>query len=187
MPGKPFAAVKAHLKLGGKELVLPVKKTDKSVTFAISLEKGRDELWAKFTDASGTAMGAFYAYVTKNDLDEETSQRGPLLQRKITNEQLNAIGNFHLAAENGDLNAIKRCLESGIDINCVRGKASLRVLHRAASAGNKALVTYLIDEKANINALSIQGTPLDVALKREHQEIALLIQKHGGKESEEIK
>ena len=186
-PGKPFAAVKAHLKLGGKELVLPVKKTDKGVSFAISLKEGRDELWAKFTDTSGTAMGAFYAYVTKNDLDEETSQRGPLLQRKITNEQLNAIGNFHLAAENGDLNTIKRYLESGIDINCVRGKASLRVLHRAASAGNKALVTYLIDEKANINALSIQGTPLDMALKREHQEIALLIQKHGGKEFEEIK
>jgi len=24
-----------------------------------------DELWTKFTDATGTPMGAFYAYVTK--------------------------------------------------------------------------------------------------------------------------
>ncbi len=63
--GKPFAAVKAHLKLGGKELTLPVKADDKSVTFKLKLEPGRDELWAKFTDAQGTPMGAFYAYVAK--------------------------------------------------------------------------------------------------------------------------
>ena len=71
-------------------------------------------------------------------------------------------------------------------INCVRGKASLRVLHRAVSANNKILVTFLIKEKADINAFSIQGTPLDIELKKEHHEIALLIRKHGGKQSEEI-
>ena len=185
--GKPFAAVKAHLKLGGKELTLPVKKTDKGVTFVISLKEGRDELWAKFTDASGTAMGAFYAYVTKHDLDEEASKLGPLLQRKITEEQLKTIGDFHLAAEEGDLATVKRCLKSGTDINCVSGKASLRVLHRAASAGNKTLVTFLIKEKADINAWSIEGTPLDVALKEKQQEIAQLIRNEGGKTSKEIK
>ena len=63
--GKPFAAVKAHLKLGGKELVLPVKESDEGVTFKIKLKEGRDELWAKFTDSAGTPMGAFYAYVNK--------------------------------------------------------------------------------------------------------------------------
>ena len=63
--GKPFAAAKAHLKLGGQELTLPVKSNAKSVTFKLKLKPGRDELWAKFTDAEGTPMGAFYAYVTK--------------------------------------------------------------------------------------------------------------------------
>jgi len=63
--GKPFAAAKAHLKLGGQELTLPVKPNAKSVTFKLKLKPGRDELWAKFTDAEGTPMGAFYAYVTK--------------------------------------------------------------------------------------------------------------------------
>ena len=63
--GKPFAAIKAHLKLGGKELILPVKESDEGVTFKIKLKEGRDELWAKFTDRTGTPMGAFYAYVTK--------------------------------------------------------------------------------------------------------------------------
>jgi len=64
-PGKPFAAVKAHLKLGGKELTLPVNPNAISVTFRLKLHPGRDKLWAKFTDAEGTPMGAFYAYVAK--------------------------------------------------------------------------------------------------------------------------
>ena len=65
VPGKFFGATKAHLKLGGKELTLPVKSGDKSVTFKLKLKPGRDELWAKFTDADNVPMGAFYAYVTK--------------------------------------------------------------------------------------------------------------------------
>ena len=65
VPGKAFAAVKAHLKLGGQELTLPVKSNAKSATFKLKLKPGRDELWAKFTDADGVPMGAFYAYVTK--------------------------------------------------------------------------------------------------------------------------
>ncbi len=64
-PGKLFDAVKAHLKIGGKELTLPVKPDAKSVTFKLRLQPGRDELWAKFTDAESLPMGAFYAYVTK--------------------------------------------------------------------------------------------------------------------------
>ena len=65
VPGKAFAATKAHLKLGGQELTLPVKPGDKGVTFKLRLKPGRDELWGKFTDAKGVPMGAFYAYVTK--------------------------------------------------------------------------------------------------------------------------
>jgi hypothetical protein len=42
-----------------------VKQGAKSVTFKLKLKPGRDELWAKFTDADGVPMGAFYAYVTK--------------------------------------------------------------------------------------------------------------------------
>jgi arylsulfatase B len=65
VPGKFFGATKAHLKLGGQDLTLPVKQGAKSVTFKLKLKPGRDELWAKFTDADDVPMGAFYAYVTK--------------------------------------------------------------------------------------------------------------------------
>ena len=65
VPGKPFRAVQAYLKLAGKELIQPIKSTDRSVLFRLRLKPGRDELWAKFIDADGIPMGAFYVYVSK--------------------------------------------------------------------------------------------------------------------------
>ncbi len=64
-PGKAFPAVKALLKLGGQSLEKPVAAGDRSVTFRLRLKPGNDELWAKFADADGNEMGAFYAYVNK--------------------------------------------------------------------------------------------------------------------------
>ena len=63
--GKPFAAVKAELKFGGKTLTVPVKPGDKKVAFRLKLKPGRDELWSKFFDAEGNRIGAYYAYVRK--------------------------------------------------------------------------------------------------------------------------
>ena len=69
-----------------------------------------------------------------------------------------------MAVEEGDLSTVRQCLESGTNIECVRGKASFRVLHRAAEAGNKSMVRFLIQKKANVNAMAMQGwTPLDLA------------------------
>ena len=91
----------------------------------------------------------------------------PLLQRPITNKELKAIGDLHLAVEKGDLSKVRQCLESGTNIECVRGKASFRVLHRAADAGNKSMVRFLIQKKANVNAMAMQGwTPLYLAHKK---------------------
>ena len=91
----------------------------------------------------------------------------PLLQRQITGKELKAIGDLHLAVEKGDLSKVRQCLESGTNIECVRGKASFRVLHRAAEAGNKSMVRFLIQKKSNVNAMAMQGwTPLDLAQKK---------------------
>ena len=112
----------------------------------------------------------------------------PLLQRQITNKELKAIGNLHLAVEKGDLSKVRQCLESGTNIECVRGKASFRVLHRAAEAGNKSMVRFLIQKKANVNAMAMQGwTPLDLAHKEEHVEVVELLRENGAKTSEELK
>ena len=112
----------------------------------------------------------------------------PLLQRQITNKELKAIGDLHLAVEKGDLSKVRQCLESGTNIECVRGKASFRVLHRAAEAGNKSMVRLLIQKKANVNATAIKGwTPLDLAHKEEHVEVVELLRENGAKTSEELK
>ena len=112
----------------------------------------------------------------------------PLLQRQITNKELKAIGNLHLAVEKGDLSKVRQCLESGTNIECVLGKASLRVLHRAAEAGNKSMVRFLIQKKANVNAMAMQGwTPLDLAQKKEQFEVVQLLRENGAKTAEELK
>jgi arylsulfatase B len=64
-PGIAFPAVKASLKVGGKEQVVALKKGATHATFNVTLEKGTDELWGKFIAADGDSMGSFYAYVTK--------------------------------------------------------------------------------------------------------------------------
>ena len=116
------------------------------------------------------------------------SNAEPLLQRQITNKELKAIGNLHLAVEKGDLSKVRQCLESGTNIECVRGKASFRVLHRAAEAGNKSMVRFLIQKKANVNAMAMQGwTPLDLAQKKEQFEVVQLLRENGAKTAEELK
>ena len=65
VPGKAFPAVTAFLELGGHRLEKSVGEGDTSVTFQVSLDTGKDELWAKFKDGEGNEMGAFYAYVRK--------------------------------------------------------------------------------------------------------------------------
>ena len=112
----------------------------------------------------------------------------PLLQRQITNKELKAIGDLHLAVEKGDLSKVRQCLESGTNIECVRGKASFRVLHRAAEAGNRSMVRFLIQKKANVNAMAMQGwTPLDLAQKKEQFEVVQVLRENGAKTAKELK
>ena len=67
-------------------------------------------------------------------------------------------------------------------------KPSFRVLHRAAKAGNKSMVRFLIQKKAKVNATAMQGwTPLDLALKEEHVEVVELLRKHGANTAEQLK
>ena len=123
-------------------------------------------------------------------LPTQSSRRNaePLLQRQITNKEPKAIGDLHLAVEKGDLSKVRQCLESGTNIEWVRGKASFRVLHRAAEAGNKSMVRFLIQKKANVNAMAMQGwTPLDLAQKKEQFEVVQLLRENGAKTSEELK
>tara|TARA_B100000029_G_scaffold449582_1_gene472924 strand:- start:79 stop:516 length:438 start_codon:yes stop_codon:yes gene_type:complete len=110
----------------------------------------------------------------------------PLMQRQIPDEELQAISDLHVAAEEGDLTKVKQCLKAGTDIDCVAGKASFRILHKAVKAGDKDMVAFLIQQRANVNARSIDGTPLDFAIKNKHLDIERLLREHGGKTGKEL-
>ncbi len=133
------------------------------------------------TIVAGILLGCETTQKSKSPAMEE-----PLMQRQISDEKLQAISDLHVAAEEGDLAKVKQCLKKGTDIDCVAGKASFRILHKAARAGDEAMVAFLIQQRANINALAIDGTPLDLAIKGGHTDIEQLLREHGGKTSKEL-
>ena len=122
--------------------------------------------------------------ITQNS--QRLSMDEPRMQRQISDEELQAISDLHVAAEEGDLAKVKHCLKAGTNIDSVLGKASFRILHKATRAGDEAMVTFLIQHRANINAWSIDGTPLDFAIKNKHFDIEQLLREHGGKTGKEL-
>ncbi len=64
-PGRAFPAVTASLTLGGRTLEEAVAPGATSVVFRLRLLPGQDRLQARFRDADGNEMGAYYAYVKK--------------------------------------------------------------------------------------------------------------------------
>jgi hypothetical protein len=133
------------------------------------------------TVLTGLLLGCGTTQKSRSQMPE-----GPLMQRQISDEELRAISDLHLAAEEGDLAKVKQCLKKGTNIDCVAGKASYRVLHKAVRAGDKKMVAFLIQQRANVNAWSIDGTPLDFAINNKHPEIERLLREQGGKTGKEL-
>ena len=133
------------------------------------------------TVLTGLLLGCGTTQKSRSQMPE-----GPLMQRQISDEELRAISDLHLAAEEGDLAKVKQCLKKGTNIDCVAGKASYRVLHKAVRAGDKKMVAFLIQQRANVNAWSIDGTPLDFAINNKHREIERLLREQGGKTGKEL-
>lgn len=133
------------------------------------------------TVLTGLLLGCETTQKSRSQMPEE-----PLIQRQISDEELQAISDLHLAAEEGDLAKVKQCLKKGTNIDCVAGKASYRVLHKAVRAGDKKMVAFLIQQRANVNLWSIDGTPLDFAINNKHREIERLLREQGGKTGKEL-
>ena len=112
---------------------------------------------------------------------------------------------IHDAAHTGNIEAVKKHLDAGTDVNAKEEDGVGETpLHWAASLGHKEIVELLIAKGADVNAQSvILGTPLDLAIQfkepetadllRKHgvqfkqTETADLLRKHGGKTGEELK
>ena len=95
---------------------------------------------------------------------------------------------IHDAAAAGNIEAVKKHLAAGSDVNAKERQNGGTPLHYAALLNNKKITELLISEGADVNAKDDKGkTPLDAAIIRKGPEIADLIRKNGGKTSEELK
>jgi len=87
---------------------------------------------------------------------------------------------LHKAAEAGHIEAVKKHLAAGKDVNAKLKYGGATPLHLAA---NKEIAELLIANGADVNAKSKAGcTPLHVAGFRGHKEIAELLIAKGAEE-----
>ncbi len=94
---------------------------------------------------------------------------------------------IHQAVEDGNTEAIKQRLASGVDVN-VTDDRGMTPLHVAAVLGRKVIAELLISKGADVNANNAGGdTPLDYAIRLKRTEIATLLRKQGGKTGEGLK
>ena len=92
------------------------------------------------------------------------------------------------AASKGNIEAVKRHLATGTDVDVKGGWMVITPLHMAALNGHKEIVELLIAKGADVNAKAEDGeTPLDATIEFRHPQITDLIRKHGGKTGEELK
>jgi len=85
-------------------------------------------------------------------------------------------GTIYVAAQGGDIEAVKEFLASGTDVN-VKDEDGDTPLLEASGGGHKEVVELLIAAGADVNAKSVYGiTPLHYAARHDHKEtIELLI------------
>jgi ankyrin repeat protein len=87
---------------------------------------------------------------------------------------------IHGDAGNGNLNAIKKYIEKGGDVNKRHKNNGRTILSYAVTSGNKELVEYLITEGANVNAGEDEwDTPLHYAARENDLEIVKLLLSSG--------
>jgi cytohesin len=83
---------------------------------------------------------------------------------------------LHLAAEEGDIEAVKEHLAAGTDKNVRAGKWGDTPLHRAAFWGYTEIVELLINNEVDVNAKDDYGcTPLHDAAEYSHLEITEML------------
>ena len=85
---------------------------------------------------------------------------------------------IHYAAGSGNIEAVKKHLAAGADVNAI-DRRGWTPLHQAASYGHKEIVELLIAKGADVNAKIGGETPLHYAAIKGHKELAELLIANG--------
>ncbi len=90
-----------------------------------------------------------------------------------------------LAAGEGRLDAVRYLLDQGADVNA-RDERGRSALTEAAFNGNAFVIKELILRGAELNALSDEGTPLDIAIDTKHEDAIELLKHYGAKSTRDV-
>ena len=89
---------------------------------------------------------------------------------------------IHFAARKGNIEAVKKHLDAGVDIHVLDKKYGFAPLHYAAEGGYKEIVELLLAKGADVNQRDKVGkTPTYWAMRYGRKEVTAILRKHGGK------
>jgi len=91
-----------------------------------------------------------------------------------------------LAAGEGRLDAVRYLLDQGADVNARDGRGRT-ALTEATFYGNALVIKELILRGADVNVLSDEGTPLDIAINARHDAIVELLKHYSAKRANELR
>ncbi len=106
-------------------------------------------------------------------------------RRNIYESRLGAVISFCLASSEGDVVEMRRLVAKGLDPSSA-DYDKRTALHLAASEGRLTSLRYLLELGVDVNPVDRWGnTPLDDAVRHDHQTIIVVLAEHGGKRHEE--
>jgi len=91
-----------------------------------------------------------------------------------------------LAAGEGRLNAVRYLLDEGADVNS-RGDYGNTALTEATYFGHGSVIKELLMRGADVNAISVDGTPLDIAVSRNNVSVIDLLRHYGARRRSELR
>jgi ankyrin repeat protein len=116
------------------------------------------------------------------DIAELLITKGLDVNAKITRSgEIKDATPLHLAAPKGNVLVAEVLIRNGAKVNAILPYNGYTALHLASRDGYKEVAKLLITKGADVNAKTMYGeTPLDLAISKEHKEVADLLRKHGG-------
>ena len=91
-----------------------------------------------------------------------------------------------LAAGEGRLSAVRYLLDEGADVN-LRGAHGNTALTEATYYGHETIIKELLMRGAEVNTVSVSGTPLDIAVGRNNVSVIDLLKHYGAKRASELR